>query len=284
MVNWQDPEVIESWSAVLIDITFVVLGLYGWSYINSCQIESALLRRQLPFQWRMVPYLTGRTVFLVILILSGIINIAPPDVNCYNVLKFLAFSGNIVVACTSTNLVIRTWTIWKTNRFVRVFMALATLGHWFTLILDSKATQVSSPPQSSGYCGYMIVNPTYSAATSMYTTIFDFVLLKLTIFGHWRSSSLSLFTIIRTQGVIVYFIVFFASIVPSIFAWLNFNYITNVFFLWPAACIMTIASGYAVIPTFTTPQGTSHRTPVGDLTATEAKSNVRIMSRVLLSE
>lgn len=286
MVNWQDPEVIESWSTALLDINLVMLGLYGWSYIHSCQVESALLRRQLPFRWRMVPYLTGRTFFLVILILSAMMSITqnPPDIDCYYLLKFLAFSGNIVVACTSTNLVIRTWTIWKTNLFVRVFMALAALGHWFTLILDSKETQISPSPPSSGFCGYMIVNPTYSAATSMYTTIFDFVLLKLTIFGYWRSSSASLFTIIRTQGVIVYFIVFFASVVPSIFAWLNFNYIMNVFFVWPASCIMTIASGYAVIPTFTMPQSTSHRTPVGGLTMTEAKSNVRIATRVVLSE
>lgn len=75
MVNWQDPEVIESWNAVFVDITLVILGLYGcvspaystevrrdqyidrWSYIHSCQVESALLRRQLSFQWRMVSIL-----------------------------------------------------------------------------------------------------------------------------------------------------------------------------------------------------------------------------------
>lgn len=32
------------------------------------------------------------------------------------------------------------WTIWKTNWFVRVFMTLATLGHWFTLILGTHPT------------------------------------------------------------------------------------------------------------------------------------------------
>jgi hypothetical protein len=28
MVNWQDPQVIEDWSAVLINITFIILGLF----------------------------------------------------------------------------------------------------------------------------------------------------------------------------------------------------------------------------------------------------------------
>ncbi|KAG1878757.1 hypothetical protein C8R48DRAFT_688342 [Suillus tomentosus] len=280
MVNWQDSQVIEDWSAVLVDTTFVMLGLYGWSYMNSCQVESALLRRQLPFRWRMVPYLIGRTCFLVTLILSSVTSVAiPSHIDCYYVLKFLAFSGNIVVACTSTNLVIRTWTVWKTNRFVCLFMGLMTLGHWFMMILDSKETQISSSPPTSEFCGFMIVNPTYSAATSLYTTILDFVLLKLTIFGYWRSSSLSLVTIIRTQGIILYFIVFFASVLPAIFSWLNLNYIMNVFFAWPATCVMydtpslplplhihihsllhrTIASSYAVTPTFPTPQSTSHR-------------------------
>ncbi|KAG2065551.1 hypothetical protein BDR04DRAFT_1108290 [Suillus decipiens] len=277
MVNWQDPQVIESWSEVLVDTNSVILGLYGWSYVLSCQIESALLRRQLPFQWGMISYLTGRTFFLVTLILSAVTSIAiPPHLDCYYVVKFLAFSGNIVVACTSMNLVIRTWTVWKTNRFVHVFMALITVGHWFTLILDSREIQFSSSPPSSGFCGFMIVNPTYSAATTMYTTIFDFVLLKLAIFGYWRSSSSSLFTIIRTQGIIPYFIVFLASVVPSIFSWLNLNYVMNVFFAWPATCVVTIVSSYAVIPTFTMPPA-SHRTPVGrPLADTTEKPNVRI--------
>ncbi|KAG2110523.1 uncharacterized protein F5147DRAFT_127151 [Suillus discolor] len=104
------------------DITFVMLGLYGWSYINSCQVESALLRRQLPFRWRMVstcmvfefdaflqvPYLIGRTCFLVTLILS-LVRLRQYSVlsTIADVFKSLAFSGNIVVVCTSTNLVIR---------------------------------------------------------------------------------------------------------------------------------------------------------------------------------
>lgn len=247
--------------------------------MNSCQVESALLRRQLPFRWRMVPYLIGRTCFLVTLILSSVTSVAiPSHIDCYYVLKFLAFSGNIVVTCTSTNLVIRTWTVWKTNRFVCLFMGLMTLGHWFMMILDSKETQISSSPPTSEFCGFMIVNPTYSAATSLYTTILDFVLLKLTIFGYWRSSSLSLVTIIRTQGIILYFIVFFASVLPAIFSWLNLNDLMNLFFAWPATCVMTIASSYAVIPTFPTPQSTSHRAPV-DTTA--EKSNVRIVNPVL---
>ncbi|KAG1721029.1 hypothetical protein EDB19DRAFT_1774620 [Suillus lakei] len=115
---------------------------------------------------------------------------------------------NIVISCTSTNLMIWTWTIWKTNRLI-------TLGHWFTLMLDSTEMEFSiSLP--SGFCESVIMDPTNSPATSMYTMIFVFVLVKLKIFGHWHSSSASLWTIIRTQGIIYFFIVFFASVVPLV--------------------------------------------------------------------
>ncbi|KAG2144508.1 hypothetical protein DEU56DRAFT_206233 [Suillus clintonianus] len=259
MIYWQDPEVIESWTVAFVDITFLMLGLYVWGYIHSCQVEKALFRRQFPFQWQMVSYLTGRTFYLVTVILSAVTSVAvPPHINCNYVLKFLAFSGNIVLACVSTNLVIRTWTVWKNNRFVCVFLALATLGHWSTLILDSKNTQVSSS-LSSGSCGFLVVNPIYSAVTYMYAAIFYFVLVKVTIFGHWRSSSSSLWTIIRTQGIFYYCVAFFANLVPLIFSWLNLNYVTNIFFVCPATCIMTIASGRAVIPTFNTSRSLSHR-------------------------
>ncbi|KAG1743056.1 hypothetical protein EDB19DRAFT_582936 [Suillus lakei] len=238
MTNWQDPQVIYNWSVAFADITFLMLGLFGWSYLHSCQVENALLRRQLSFRWQMVSYLTGRTLLFVTLILSAVTSLgAPPYLYCHQILKFLAFSRNIVIACTSTNLAIRTWTIWKTNYFVCVFLGLITLGHWFTLMLDSTETQFSTS-LSSGFCESTIVDLTYSPATSTYTTILIFVLVKLKIFGHWRSSSCSLWTIIRTQGVIYFFIAFFASVVPLVFAWLNLNYIMNVFFICPATCIM----------------------------------------------
>ncbi|KAG1726225.1 hypothetical protein EDB19DRAFT_1753106 [Suillus lakei] len=101
--------------------------------------------------------------------------------------------------------------------FCLCVLGLITLGHWFTLMLDSTEMEFSiSLP--SGFCESIIMDPTYSPATSMYTTIFVFVLVKLKIFEHWRSSSASLWTIIRTQGVVYFFIVFFASVVPLVFS------------------------------------------------------------------
>ncbi|KAG1726534.1 uncharacterized protein EDB91DRAFT_1166196 [Suillus paluster] len=54
MIDWQDPEVIESCSLAFVDVTFLMLGLYGWECLHSCHVENALLRRQLSFQWHMV--------------------------------------------------------------------------------------------------------------------------------------------------------------------------------------------------------------------------------------
>ncbi|KAG1743061.1 hypothetical protein EDB19DRAFT_1699712, partial [Suillus lakei] len=79
--------------------------------------------------------------------------------------------------------------------FVCVFLGLITLGHWFTLMLNATETELSAS-LPSGFCESIIVGITYSPATSMYTTIFIFVFVKLKFFGHWRSSSYSLWTII----------------------------------------------------------------------------------------
>ncbi|KAG1743066.1 hypothetical protein EDB19DRAFT_1699792, partial [Suillus lakei] len=102
------------------------------------------------------------------------------------------------------------------SRYVlSVLLGLITLGHWSTLMLDSTETQFSTS-LPSGFCESIIVDPTSSPATSTYTTIFIFifVLVKLKLFGHWRSSSCSLWTVIRNQGIIYFFIAFFASVVP----------------------------------------------------------------------
>ncbi|KAG1837750.1 hypothetical protein C8R48DRAFT_680245 [Suillus tomentosus] len=102
------------------------------------QVESALLlRRQLIFRWRIV---TSQ------------------------------FSGNIVVACISTNLVIRTTLVHDDSRYashIRIHASDLT-----SLIPPQKQTQNKhkSPHHllTSEFCGFMIVNPTYSAAASLY--------------------------------------------------------------------------------------------------------------------
>ncbi|KAG1877316.1 hypothetical protein F4604DRAFT_1903496 [Suillus subluteus] len=182
MVNWQDPQVIENWTAVLVNITFVVLGLFG---CTSPTYIPPLKLTEIDRSKDGVTYIPARSKVLSFIVnfhfdgkcLSAVTSITiPPHIDCYYVLKFLAFSNNIVRACASANLVIRTVLVHFDARFV-------------------------------------IVDPAYSAATSMYT-----------IFGHWRSSPLSLFTIIRTQGISLYFIVLLASFVPFIFSWLNLNF------------------------------------------------------------
>ncbi|KAJ8583975.1 hypothetical protein M405DRAFT_487199 [Rhizopogon salebrosus TDB-379] len=229
MVNWQDPKVIEQCSIGFVDVNLLLLGFYGWYYL---QVETALLRRQLAFRWPMVSYVTGRIFFLMSATLAAILGspfTAYFDCGC--LLKFLAFSANIVVACASANLVILTWAIWSSHRPVRLLLAFVTLGHWFILAFDSWGSQIFS---SSEYCGYLVVNPTYSAVAATYTMIFDLFLLILAIHGLSRSSSsISLRTTLHNPSVICFFIVFLATVVPLIFSWLNFNYIMNIFFACP---------------------------------------------------
>ncbi|KAG1902955.1 uncharacterized protein F5891DRAFT_978400 [Suillus fuscotomentosus] len=80
------------------------------------------------------------------------------------------FSGNIIVACISTNLVIRMTLVhddsWYASH-IRIHTSDLT-----SLIPPQKQTQNKhkSPHHllTSEFCGFMIVNPTYSAAASLY--------------------------------------------------------------------------------------------------------------------
>lgn len=87
---------------------------------------------------------------------------------------------------------------------------------------------------SSEYCGYLVVNPTYSAVAATYSEfqrtgitsqdaygdsamIFDLFLLILAIHGLSRSSSsISLRTTLHNPSVISFFIVFLATVVPLV--------------------------------------------------------------------
>ncbi|OAX37163.1 hypothetical protein K503DRAFT_720171 [Rhizopogon vinicolor AM-OR11-026] len=277
MVDWHDPGVISKCTTGFVDVTHISLGLYGWIYLQSLQVESALLRRQLPFRWPLISYLVGRIFLLVSLMLSAVL-FGPfaLHLDCDAALKFLAFSGNVAIACASTNLVIVSWSIWRNHRPVCLLLAFVTLGHWFTLTFDSWGSQVSS---SWGSCGYLEVNPMYSAVAATYTLIFDFFLLKITILGLWRSSSsFSLRTVLYNHGIIYFFIVFLASFIPLIFSWLNLNYVMNIFFICPASCVMTIASSRALNPMIRTNMPlVQPRTPVVALPEL-GKESARVMT------
>ncbi|KAF8839741.1 hypothetical protein BDN67DRAFT_904949 [Paxillus ammoniavirescens] len=70
MVNWKDPEVEARLGTTFNHMIFFAVGLYGWEYLRSSQVECALVRFRLSFRWSLIPYLVGRQCFLASVIMS----------------------------------------------------------------------------------------------------------------------------------------------------------------------------------------------------------------------
>ncbi|KAG2122616.1 hypothetical protein BD769DRAFT_1473398, partial [Suillus cothurnatus] len=54
-----------------VQLLYAILGLYGWEYIRSSHVEIALIRRQLPFRWPLISYISARLGFLITIILHA---------------------------------------------------------------------------------------------------------------------------------------------------------------------------------------------------------------------
>ncbi|OAX36020.1 hypothetical protein K503DRAFT_772911 [Rhizopogon vinicolor AM-OR11-026] len=245
MVNWNDPELQEHLGIASMNLVYVILGLYGWEYIRSSEIEIALLRRQLAFRWPLVSYITGRFSFLLsVVLLATQFSPFHTRFNCQGINTVIMLAINIAIGCSTTNLMIRTWMIWKTSYVLRLLLVLLSLGHWTVLTLFLTSARTST---RSGVCMLEYVNPAYADAIVMYGMAYDSLLLAFTIFGLWRMpSSSALWRTLVKQGVMYLFINLIANVILLVLNRLNLNPIMNGIFGTPAACICTLASSQAV--------------------------------------
>ncbi|KAH7904013.1 hypothetical protein BJ138DRAFT_1131145, partial [Hygrophoropsis aurantiaca] len=246
MVDWSSPSVLARCGESLEELNLFLLGLYGWEYLHTLRIEISLIRRRMPFRWSLLPFIIGRITLMVALLSLVIVGgHTQPNLNCAAIYRFLAFAGNVAIGCASTNLMIRTWVIWKDKRGVLMLLALVSLGHWGVLMLGLSDIVAY---QTQGGCFVEYANHANMSALFMYTMLYDLLVLSLTIAGLTRTrSSSALWRTLFSQGVTYFAVTFVANVVPMVFSWLNLNAVMNVFFAIPAATISTIASCRAVV-------------------------------------
>ncbi|KAF8839737.1 hypothetical protein BDN67DRAFT_734201 [Paxillus ammoniavirescens] len=245
MVNWRDPEVEARLVIILNDMVFFVVGLYGWEYFRSFQVEWALIRFRLSFRWPLVPYVVGRLSLLVSLIMLAVV-IGPTsrDVDCAATMIIISFSGGVAVGCASTNLMIRTWLIWRDSRTVRGLLSLVSVLHWSILIIA--LTSIDAYMTSEG-CEVVYVETAKALAVYLFTMFYDVLVLVLTTIGLSRKrSSCTLWRRLYRQGIAYFAMAFLANIMPLVLCWLDLNAIMPVLFAIPAICLSTISSSMAV--------------------------------------
>ncbi|KIJ05665.1 hypothetical protein PAXINDRAFT_34812, partial [Paxillus involutus ATCC 200175] len=217
MVNWKDPEVEARLGVILTELVFFVVGLYGWEYFRSFQVEWALIRFRLSFRWPLIPYVVGRLSLLASVIIfitvsdSGFVwrSLWP---NCQR----RQFAGNVAVGCASTNLMIRTWLIWRDSRFVLCLLSLVSVVHWTILMIGWHPSLIDAY-MTSGGCDVTYVDTPKALTVYLYTMFYDMLVLVLTTIGLSRKrSSCTLWRRLYRQGIAYFAVTFLANIMPLV--------------------------------------------------------------------
>ncbi|KAG2147821.1 uncharacterized protein EDB93DRAFT_1145454 [Suillus bovinus] len=222
MVDWHDPDLEAKLRILSGQLLYAILGLYGWHYMRSSHVEISLLRRQLPFRWPLFSYLTARFSFLITIILSAM-QFSPfnTSFDCQNMNFINMFSANVALGCSTTNLMIRTWLIWKTSYLLRLILVLLALGYWTMLTLFVVTARAST---IHGVCMISYVKPAYASAVVTYTMVYDLALLVFTIIGLLRMpSSSTLWKKLVKQGVVYFVANLVANLVLLIMGYVNLN-------------------------------------------------------------
>ncbi|KAG2367087.1 hypothetical protein BDR07DRAFT_360341 [Suillus spraguei] len=246
MVNWADSDVISKCSIIVEHTNFMCLGLYIWEYTRSWQVELAFICRRLQLRWPLLPYIAGRVLLLTSMVMICWLSTpTSPNVDCHSAFLAFSFAGNASIGCSSLNLTLRPFIIWRAFKYVRIFLVLATIGHWIVLLrimFDFSVMKVN------GSCGFMVVNHTDMTAIFVYTMGYDILILALTIIGLRNTpSSNGLWKLLRKQGITYVLITCLANIIPAVVASLNLNPAMNVIFAMPASAVSTIASSRIVV-------------------------------------
>ncbi|KAF8129015.1 hypothetical protein EV363DRAFT_1400260 [Boletus edulis] len=194
-----------------MNVTFLLLGLYGWEYLSSLDVEYAVIRGRLAFRWALVPYLVGRMFQFFFLLLSAIRT---------------AISADIALGCSSMNFMIRTWVIWKDTRLVHILLVIFALGQWIVLALDVANLR---PTQIPGGCKIYITHREVNAAVLVYSVCYDFLVLVLSIVALSRQRSKSpLIQRLRAQGFVYFVVAVVTYIPPTVFAFMDVLAMTGI--------------------------------------------------------
>jgi len=128
-----------------------------------------------------------------------------------------AIVGDIAMGCASANFMIRTWVIWKDSHLVHALLLFFALGHWIVLALDVANLR---PFNIHGRCGVTMIHSEINAAVFLYSMLFDFLVLVLSVVRLSRESSKSssLVKRLRSQGIVYFVVSVITCIPPTIFS------------------------------------------------------------------
>ncbi|KAI9462119.1 hypothetical protein HD554DRAFT_1477289 [Boletus coccyginus] len=176
-----------------------------------------------------VPYLLGRISLLICLVLL-VIELSPLSLsesfNCEPAIIIMAITSDIAVGAASTNLMIRTWVIWKNSRSVHLLLSLLTLGHWTILITNMASIRAS---RLNEICVFHSVLPGVAVGAFLYTMCYDFLVLLLSVVKlSCEPSKSPLKERLYAQGILYFIVAATTTITPTVFAFLGSDVMVDI--------------------------------------------------------
>jgi len=244
--DWMSPAVIAEDGLIFIKLMHALLGLYCWEWFTSLDFDWQYISGKRAFRWPMIFYFLNRYALLFSFIGITISLDVTTEVNCQALYTFNAIAGNMAIGLASINLSIRTIAVWSKNMYIIIPIVLIILGHW-SLLLHGILLKAEWNPAGGG-CVITETNTSIIAATFIYSMVFDFIVLCLTAFKLYSTSSGNsrLVTLIFRDGVVYFIIAFLANLVAVVFIQLNLNPVMSIIANVPACVISTTMATRAV--------------------------------------
>ncbi|EMD32341.1 hypothetical protein CERSUDRAFT_99431 [Gelatoporia subvermispora B] len=248
MVDWQDPDVVAFDIDILVQVSTILLGFYGWYFLTSLtDVEIPLLLSRLRFKFAYFPYLLGRYVLLIDLIMIFVSSVDRRTGDCIVVYRICAILGNAGIGIASLNLMLRTFVIWWYNKPVLVLLVLVCLPQWAIIIYIAVRSPAAMWDPVKKTCSPMALTAELIEALYSYTIGFDLVILGFTVWGLRTIGNSPLRTVLTMQGTWYFVLTSIMSITNMVFARLRLNYVMDTMFALPAVTMSVIVSSRAVI-------------------------------------
>jgi len=249
MVDWNDPAAILASVEVLESLTIALLGLFGYEYILTLSFEWKIITRKIAFKWPYIFYFLSRYCMLFSLVLTVIVQRSPRIGHCKNLVPSMTPASMLASAFATTNLVTRTVVLWRHNILIVLSLISASLAQNFYLMLVG-AIAVKGQPDPMGREGCIVLFTSHplSASTIFITSIYDFIILVLTIVAVSRiPGKTSKWKILSQQGLYYFLFTFLINVPAMIFFLLNLNPPLGAIFAIPAATVSSLLSCRMVV-------------------------------------
>ncbi|KAI0781230.1 hypothetical protein BD413DRAFT_608392 [Trametes elegans] len=250
MVAWQDPDVVAYCGFVYAQNAVFLLGLFTYHVITNLDIEWALITRRRCFSPALIPYLFGRYSMCCILSFFVLSRYFTREIGCDVAYKFFAVLGCAASFCSTLNLGLRSYIIWKDmSRFVIWLLVLASAGHAALIVLQGIQSVSARWDPVARSCAIIETNNVSMFLFYLYTVLMDLAILVLTVCGLWRKAALNsdIGATLSEQCLWYCAATFVINIPSAALPLMNLNVIMDVIFSMPATTASVIASSSAVL-------------------------------------